>query len=214
MNVGNRIKTARESRGMTLRYVADKLGKTEATVQRYESGNIKIKNDLLTDIAEILSVNPAYLMGWSDDDSSVSNYEYNYFDTTVAAGVLTATEAVTSNDVEKISLSNVSMGRYAGNSDIFVTRVNGDSMNNIIPDNSLIAVKYIDSAFDLSDRDIVVFRNGDGLSVKRFFNDKENQRLVFKPDSSHEVFTDIVVIYDDANDLQIYGKVVVYIVQL
>lgn len=214
MNIGERIKKAREARGLTLRYVAEKLGKTEATVQRYESGTIKIKNDLLTDIAEILSVNPAYLMGWTNDDSSVSNFEYGYVDTAVAAGELSTVEAFTSNNIDKISLPNAIMGRYAASTDIFVTRVNGESMNNVIPDKSLIAVKLIESALDLENGDIVVFRNGSGLSVKRFYNDTTEKRLVFRPDSSDNSFIDQVVNYEEAEDLQIYGKVVVYVVQL
>lgn len=46
-----------------------KIGKTEATVQRYESGNIKnLKNDTIESIATALNVNPAYLMGWVEEN--------------------------------------------------------------------------------------------------------------------------------------------------
>lgn len=214
MNVGERIREIRELRNLTLKEVAESLGKTEATVQRYESGNINIKNDTLAAIADILDVSPAYLMGWVPDNSNARNLNYNYFDTAVSAGAVTALEAIHSDDVKTISLPADSMGKYAGNKDLFVTRINGDSMNNIFPDESMIVVKYIASAFDLTDNDIVVFRYNDGLAVKRFFNDKQNERLIFKPDSKNVTFTDLIINYEDVSDLQIYGKVVIYMVHL
>lgn len=214
MNVGERIREIRELRNLTLKEVAESLGKTEATVQRYESGNINIKNDTLAEIANILDVSPAYLMGWIKDNSNIGNSNYNYFDTAVSAGEVTALEAIRSDDVKKISLPADMMGKYAGNKDLFVTRTNGDSMNKVFPDESLIVVKYIASAFDLADNDIVVFRYNDGIAVKRFFNDTQNNRLIFKPDSYNVTFTDLIVDYEDVENLQIYGKVVAYTVHL
>ena len=62
------MKQSREKQGMTLAELGRKIGKTEATVQRYESGNIKnLKNDTIESIATALNVNPAFLMGWIDE---------------------------------------------------------------------------------------------------------------------------------------------------
>ncbi|MCC9082569.1 S24 family peptidase [Enterococcus faecium] len=58
------------------------------------------------------------------------------------------------------------MGKYAGYQDVFFTKINGDSMNNVIPDGSLIAVKKIESCDELKDGDIVVFSNDNEFSVK------------------------------------------------
>ena len=41
VDIGNRLRMARLRRNLTLAFVGEVLGKTEATVQRYESGNIK-----------------------------------------------------------------------------------------------------------------------------------------------------------------------------
>ena len=50
---------------MTLKQVADRLGVTESTVQRYESGNIKnLKYETMVMLADILTCSPAELMGW------------------------------------------------------------------------------------------------------------------------------------------------------
>lgn len=68
MNFSKRMKQSREKQGITLAELGRRIGKTEATVQRYESGNIKnLKNDTIENIANALNVNPAYLMGWYDE---------------------------------------------------------------------------------------------------------------------------------------------------
>lgn len=141
-------------------------------------------------------------------------HDYNFFDTSVAAGLPTSIEAFDQDHIEQIAIPDYAMGKYSGMTDIFFTRTNGDSMNNVIPNGSLIAVKKITDFSELKNEDIVVFSNDNEFSVKRFFNDRENKRLVFRPDSNNISFTDLIVDYDEAKDLRVYGKVVVYIVQL
>lgn len=65
MTVGERIKARRKELNMTLLEVSTKIGVREATVQRYESGNIRnIKFVTMILLADVLCVSPAYLMGW------------------------------------------------------------------------------------------------------------------------------------------------------
>jgi transcriptional regulator with XRE-family HTH domain len=67
MDIGDKIKSRRNELGFTLKEVADKLGVRDATVQRYESGNIKnLKQETISKLAEILNVKPEWLMGWTD----------------------------------------------------------------------------------------------------------------------------------------------------
>ena len=71
-----RIKQRRKSQNKTLLEVAEFVGVKEATIQRYESGDIKTipyKNIEL--IAQCLNCSPAYLMGWEDDIASLSDDE-------------------------------------------------------------------------------------------------------------------------------------------
>lgn len=211
MNFGDRMKEIRLKRDMTLLEVAEKLGKTEATIQRYESGNIKnLKSDTIEELAEILRTSPAYLMGWIDDEPESTN-EYPYYPVFVAAGLPSSVEAVTAANVEKIEIPDLLMGKHAGSSDIYITKVNGDSMNKIFPNSSLIAVKHV-NIHDLKDDDIVVFSDGVDYSVKRYFNDIEKKRIIFSPESTNRSFTDQSFSYDETNNLLIHGKVVMYIV--
>lgn len=62
-----RLKKRRDELDLTLAQIADQVGVTEATVQRWESGSIKnLKHERIGKLAEALHVTPAYLMGWSD----------------------------------------------------------------------------------------------------------------------------------------------------
>lgn len=141
-------------------------------------------------------------------------HDYNFFDANIAAGTPSTIEAFDNDHFEQIAIPDMIMGKYAGNSEIFFTTINGESMSNVFPDRSMIAVKKIRSFFDLENNDIVVFSKDNEFSVKRFINDTANKRLIFRPDSKDFSFTDVVVSYEDAADLVIYGKVVVYVVQV
>lgn len=67
MTIGERIKLKRLENQMTLLEVADLIGVKEATVQRYESGEIKnLKQRTIARLAEIFHTTPAYLMGWEE----------------------------------------------------------------------------------------------------------------------------------------------------
>lgn len=141
-------------------------------------------------------------------------HDYNYFDANISAGAPSTVEAFDEDHFEQIAIPDMLMGKYAGCDDIFFTSINGESMNNVIPNKSIVAVKRIDSMFDLENNDIVVFSNENEFSVKRFINDKNNKRIIFRPDSSDMSFTDVVVTYSEADSLVVYGKVIVYVVQV
>lgn len=210
-----------ESRGENLTDLSNAIDVSFSTVSDWRHGKKMARSGGLQKIAEHYNVNVSYLTTDHSESNIVQLYNdedsYPIYNTGVPAGGLADVGTFTQDeydDVDTISLPKSIMGRYAGNQDIFVTYIAGESMNNTIPNESLIAVRKIESAFDLENGDIVVFRNGSGMSVKRFYNDQTERRLVFRPDSSDKSFIDMVVSYEDAEDLQIYGKVVVYVVSL
>ena len=68
MTLGKRMKAIREEQHITLAQVAAQVGVSEATVQRYESGEIRNPpQERLAAIARALGVTTATLMGWEDD---------------------------------------------------------------------------------------------------------------------------------------------------
>lgn len=63
--VANNIKKYRKEKDMTIKDVANRVGITEATMQKYEAGNIKkIDIEMLKKIADALSVRPESLTEW------------------------------------------------------------------------------------------------------------------------------------------------------
>lgn len=78
--LNERIKIMRMKRGYTLAYVAEQLGIKEATMQRYESGEIKnVKHETISKLAEIYGCSPSYLMGWEEQISLTKKDSFNYF---------------------------------------------------------------------------------------------------------------------------------------
>lgn len=68
MDIGNRIKQRRLELELTADELADKVGKSRATIYRYENGYIEnLPTTVLEPLAEALLTTPAYLMGWVDD---------------------------------------------------------------------------------------------------------------------------------------------------
>ena len=65
MNIQTIIKNRRLELDLTMKDVAKALGVSEATVSRYESGEIQNMGiDKIETLAKVLRCSPGYLMGW------------------------------------------------------------------------------------------------------------------------------------------------------
>lgn len=67
-NVSQKIAELRVQRGFTQRELGDKIKKSGTTIQNYEAGKIDIPLSSLLDIAEVLEVEPAVLVGAEEDN--------------------------------------------------------------------------------------------------------------------------------------------------
>ena len=75
-NIAERIKECRKERGMSADELGRIVGKDRSMIFRYEKGEIEnMPLNVIKAIAFALDVNPAYLMGWSDDKTSFRNSE-------------------------------------------------------------------------------------------------------------------------------------------
>jgi len=69
VRVGNNIKKYRKEKDLTLKEIADRVGLTEATVQKYEAGNIKkIDVEMLKKLSDALGVLPENLTEWEKEE--------------------------------------------------------------------------------------------------------------------------------------------------
>ena len=72
MNIGQRIKKIRKEKGLSVDYIADKLGKNRATIYRYESNDIEnLPYSILVPLAEILGTTPMHLMGLEENAEEI-----------------------------------------------------------------------------------------------------------------------------------------------
>ena len=77
--IGQRIKAERESKKMTQEDIATELGLNKSTIQRYEAGVVeKIKMPILEAIAKILGVNPAWIIGTTNNKEPIKIESTNH----------------------------------------------------------------------------------------------------------------------------------------
>lgn len=208
--------------GITQAQLSDKTGIPISTLSGYFAERSTPAPGTIQKIADAIGVNKSDIdprFKTSFEESNIVPLKrkhrentYNYFDAGLSAGALMNVDPFTSDDVEKIVLSDVIMGKYAGDKNIFISYINGESMNRIIPDGSLIAIKRYDDVSELCNGDIVVFQDQGEMAVKRFYNDRHNGIITFSPDSTDDKFTPINYLYSNLDNVRIVGKVVVYTV--
>lgn len=207
--LGENIRKLRQARGLTQQQLADIMGASNyTTISKWESGANSPRGGDLVKLSELFNVSVDELLGINDN--IILKSDYKYIPTAISAGIQLDVEAIT--ECETITIPDVIMGRYARDENIFITRVNGDSMNKVIPHNSLIAVRPV-SLESLKNGDIVVYSCDGEYALKRFY--KKGNKLIFRPDSTDVSFTDLVIdLENNESDIQIHGKVVLYIVEL
>lgn len=158
------IKKRRKELGYTLAQIAEAVGVSEATVQRWESGNIKtVRHENLDRLAEVLRVPPPALMGWDIDgtDAAVVTVNEPYF-APIVGTIPAGYPAVALEDIEGYEPIP-----YPDAENYFFLRVDGNSMINagILP-GDLVLIKKQDYA---EPGQIVACRvNGDEATLKRY----------------------------------------------
>lgn len=76
MSIGEKIKCRRKELNLTMLDVAKLTGVSEATVSRWESGDIaNMRRHRIIALANALQVSPAYLMGWEELPDSAEQSE-------------------------------------------------------------------------------------------------------------------------------------------
>ena len=73
MKANEVIRIRRKELKMTLKEIANAVGVSEATVSRWESGDIKnMRRDKIAALARVLDVPPAVLMDWEQFDEELA----------------------------------------------------------------------------------------------------------------------------------------------
>lgn len=207
---GEIIQELRQAHGMSKQRLAELLDlKSYTTVSKWESNDNHPRGKEIKMLCNLFNISADYLLGL-EEDKVIPMFKYRHLPVTISAG-LPFSETVLERECETIVLPDILLGKWARCKDIFFIKVNGDSMNKVFPHGALIGVKMI-SLSELNDKDIVVFNYDNEFSVKRFMKNERENKLIFRPESFDETFTDIVIEEEQKDLVQIVGKVVVYVV--
>lgn len=217
---GEKLKKLRTVKKLSQEELVKKLNEkygyslNKGMISKWENNKVEPRIDVLRGISDFFGVTLDYLIGIEKETSYekiIFKTEYTYIPASVSAGIPINIDCISENELEKIEIPDALMGSYAGKNDLYITKINGDSMNQVIPDGSFIAIKNIDNVKELEDGDIVMFSDEYEYSVKRFF--KINDRIIFRPDSNDPTYFDHITTTNNSN-LIIHGKVVWYIVEI
>lgn len=200
--LNERIKNMRIRCGYTLAYVADLIGVKEATMQRYESGDIKnIKHETIVKLSEIFGCSPAYLMGWEPNVAPAKIAEKGSVSIPVlgrvAAGIpIEAIEDII--DTEEIPKKLAQTGKFFG------LMIKGDSMEPRMAEGDVVIVRQQD---DAESGDIVIAAvNGTDATCKRIRKYRDGIELVsINPAYAPMFFTNAEI---EEKPIRILGKVV------
>ena len=79
--IGLRIRTARKNKGINQTELANLLGKSLRTIQKYESGEIEVSIAMVNEIAKVLECDSTYLMGYDSQAKPLSTFSdiLNFF---------------------------------------------------------------------------------------------------------------------------------------
>ncbi|MGN0952762.1 MAG: helix-turn-helix domain-containing protein [Megasphaera elsdenii] len=72
------IKEKRLEHGLTMKELAQKVGVSEGTISRWESGEIaNMRRGAMVALSKVLDISPEVLMGWDQEDKSKSEVYEN-----------------------------------------------------------------------------------------------------------------------------------------
>src|SRR5690625_2074692 len=192
---------------LTHQELADIAGVSVSTVGKWTLEKASPRMGAIEKISNHFGLPKSYILE-EDYDLPPRTQDYTYYPTLISAGIPQDVEPITKK--QKISISDHVMGKHAGRSDIAFLRVDGDSMDNIIPDGSLIAYEPVSDTYTLKNGDIVVYSNDYEYSVKHYY--KHNDTLVFKPNSTNPIHKDTKIKIEEK--IHIQSKQTLYIVSL
>lgn len=155
MEINEKLKNRRKDLGLTMLEVAQKVGVSEATVSRWESGDIaNMRRDKIVLLANALNVPPSFIM---ESESEPNGIVIPVLGTVVAGIPLEAIEEII--DYEEIPNDMANRGEH------FALQIKGDSMEPKFSEGDVVIVR---KQSDVDNGDIaVVLVNGNEATVKK-----------------------------------------------
>lgn len=209
--ISDNLKRLMEEHEISNIELSEKIGVSQSTVGKWLLQKSVPRMGAIEKLADYFNVNKSDILENKPVAVMLPAQQYPLWPFTTGAGI--ADYEFSSESLEKISIPDQFLGKYAGRKDIVIFEVNGESMNKIIPNRSYVAVEYKNIDYCPQTGDVVVFRIlGDGLGIKRYIDMYDE--IMLKPESTDPVYTELRFNKSSADDLEILGKVVMYNVLL
>lgn len=196
-----RIAEARKMRGLTQKQLAEKVGTSQQTVYRWETGTRNISSVNLDKISKALDVSIAYLMGLEklNRDGSVDLPLYG----SIAAGTPIDMMEVDSTHPVPTKVANQHPGA-------FLLKVEGESMNRILPNGSYAVIEPCRDV-EHDGKPYAVCVNGYSATIKRVKKLANGFQLI--PDSTDPTYEARTYNYNvpGTETITVIGEVVYYV---
>lgn len=127
MDIKTILRNRRKELGLTMKEVADACSVSEATVSRWESGNIgDMKRSRISALANILKISPSLIVGFADDEKIYNQLEMTYIKVPLYGDISCGTGAfVDDNILDYVAVPDDGLNP---NKEYFAQVAKGDSM--------------------------------------------------------------------------------------
>lgn len=198
------LKQRRIELGLTMLEVAKAVGVSEATISRYESGNIKnMRRDRIEKYAAILKINPAAFIEQGECKLQLDTTPFKpqrMIPIPVVGSVAAGYACLAETDIESYELvdSEIILDGY----EYVWLRVKGDSMEPMLLESDLVLVR-LQNDVENGDYAVVIVDSEDGL-VKRIEKNGDSLTLV----SNNPYYPPRMFSGEEMNRVHIFGKVI------
>lgn len=203
---GYKIAEARIAKGWSQQQLAEKIGTTQQTIQRYESGARDLKSSVIIKLSSALGVTISYLLGLKDtDDGSVR--EDQFVDVPLYGSIAAGTP------IEMMEVEDtfpVPARMHDAHPDAFLLKVEGESMNRILPNGCYALVDPCETVEE-NGAPYAVCVNGYDATIKRVR--KLNNGFELVPDSTDPTYPVQTYNYNEpgTETITVIGRVVYYV---
>ena len=209
MSLHDDIKQRRIELGLTMADVAQSVGVSEATISRWESGDIaNMKRDKIVSLAKALHVSPSFIMGWDEPETEdiVSSNKYNNVfpikthKIPLLGDIACGEPIFASEDKESYVLAGTDIRAD------FCLRACGDSMINArIYDGDIVFIRE-QPMVEKGEIAAVIINDEDTL--KRVYYYPEQNIIILNPENpAYEPF---VYVGEELNSIRILGKAIAF----
>jgi len=203
--IGKRIKELRRSKRMTLEELAEIIGTSKQTINRYENGIISnIPADKIVSLANALGTTPQSLMGWNDDEFHVNSFDgenpVRIKKIPILGDIACGKPIYADETRESFAMTDGSMDAD------FCLRAHGDSMTGArIFDGDIV---FIRSQSSVDNGEIAAVIINDEATLKRVYFYPDEQKLILSPENPR--YAPLVYLGVELENIKILGKAVAF----